>query len=86
MLGFFIKKRMLIMKIKSFFSIIKLLREIEKRKNKIDKSRISLDKKIIINFVDNFPLPRSTTNLKTSQKVNSIITSLSKLSRKLINY
>jgi GT2 family glycosyltransferase len=86
MLGFFIEKRMLIMKIKSFFSIIKLLKEIEKRKKRIDKSRRSSDKKIIINFVDDFPLPTSTINLKTSQKVNSVIRSLSKLSRKLINY
>ena len=86
MLGFFIDKRMLIIKIKSFFSIIKLLREIDKRKKRIDKSRRTSDKKIIINFVDDFPLPISTTNLKTSQKVNSVITSLSKLCRKLINY
>ncbi len=86
MLGFFIEKRMLLIKIKSFFSIIKLLRKIETRRRKIEKNRIFSDKKIITNFVDDFPLPTSTTNLKTSKKVNSVITSLSKLSRKLINF
>jgi GT2 family glycosyltransferase len=86
MLGFFIEKRMLLMKIKSFFSIIKLSRKIQTRRKKIEKNRIFSDKKIITNFVDDFPLPTSTANLKTSKKVNSVITSLSKLSRKLINF
>jgi len=85
MLGFFIEKRMILMKIKSFFSIIKLMGKIEKRRRKIGNNRRFSDKKIIMNFVDDFPLPTSTANLKTSQRVNSIITSLSKLSRKLIN-
>ena len=85
MLGFFIKKRMMLMKIKSFFSIIKLTWKIENKRRKIGKNRKESDKKIIINFVDDFPLPTSTANLKTSQRVNSIITSLGRFSRKLIN-
>lgn len=86
MLGFFIGKKMLLMKIKSFFSIIKLLGKIESRRKRITKSRKYSDKEIIVNFVDDLLLPTSTTNLKTSQKVNSVITLLSKLSRKLINF
>lgn len=85
MIGFFIKKGMLLMKIKSFFSLIKLSKKIEKRRNRLNKLRHFSDKEVILNFVDDFRLPMSTTNIQTSNKVNSVITSLSKKARKILN-
>ena len=85
MLGFFIKKGMLLMKIKSFFSLIKLNKKINQRRNRLNKVRKYSDKEIILNFVDDFRLPIATTNIQTSKKVNSIITSLSKKARNIIN-
>ncbi len=85
MIGFFIKKGMLLTKIKSFFSLIKLSRKIESRRNRLNKLRCNSDKEIIKNFVDDFLLPMIATDNKTSDKANSIIISLSKKARKMIN-
>ena len=85
MIGFFIKKGMLLVKIKSLFSLIKLSKKINDRNNKLNKIRKHSDKEIILNFVDDFRLPIVTTNIQTSNKVNSIITLLSKKARNIIN-
>jgi hypothetical protein len=85
MIGFFIKKGMLLVKIKSLFSLIKLSKKINDRNNKLNKIRKHSDKEIILNFVDDFRLPIATTNIQTSNKVNSIITLLSKKARNIIN-
>jgi len=85
MIGFFIKKGMLLVKIKSLFSLIKLSKKINDRNNKLNKIRKRSDKEIILNFVDDFRLPIATTNIQTSNKVNSIITLLSRKARSIIN-
>ncbi len=65
--------------------MIKLSRKIESRRNRLNKLRCNSDKEIIKNFVDDFLLPMIATDNKTSDKANSIIISLSKKARKMIN-
>ncbi|HEV2193262.1 MAG TPA: glycosyltransferase family 2 protein [Nitrosopumilaceae archaeon] len=85
MLLFFLSKKMGLVKIKTFFSLIKMNKEIDQRRKRINMNRKISDKQVITNFTDNFHLPISTTNTKTSHRVSFIITLLSKTARKIIN-
>jgi hypothetical protein len=82
---FFISKRMALMKLKAFFSIVRLCRKLEQRRKKLEKDRRVSDVDVIKSFVDHFYItPLSSGDISTS-KVNSIISSLSKHARKIIN-
>jgi GT2 family glycosyltransferase len=82
---FFISKGMGLMKLKSFFSIMRLCRKLEQRHKKLEKDRKVSDVDIIKSFVDHFYItPISSGEISTS-RVNSIISSLDKRARKIIN-
>jgi hypothetical protein len=85
MLIFFLSKKMGMVKIKTFFSLLKMIKEIEKRHKQIKMHRKISDKEVIHNFTDNFNLPISA-NTKTSYLVDLIIPILSKTARKIISF
>jgi GT2 family glycosyltransferase len=85
MLFFFIKRRMGIIKLKAFFSLIKIHKEIRIRRERMMKSRSVSDKIIIKNFVDDFWLPSATINEDSAKRVDSIMRMLNKQARKIIN-
>jgi GT2 family glycosyltransferase len=82
---YFIKKKMIFSKIKALSSLIQQRKEIEKKRKLIKKTRINSDSKIIRNFVDEFDTSPIIINQKSKTRINSIISSLSKTARKLIN-
>jgi len=83
-LFYFLKNKMFGLKIKSFFSIIKLMPEIQKRYKKIQKNRIQKDKEVIKKFVDNFEVP-NIAQIKKPDNYQNTITKLSKIARGIIN-
>ena len=85
MLFFFIKRRMTIIKLKSFFSLIKISKELKIRRERIMKNRSVSDRAIIKNFVNDFWLPLATVNEGGAKLVNSIMRMLNKQARKIIN-
>ena len=76
---------MIFSKIKALSSLIQQRKEIEKKRKLIKKTRINSDSKIIRNFVDEFDTSPIIINQKSKTRINSIILSLSKTARKLIN-
>jgi GT2 family glycosyltransferase len=84
MLFFFIKKKMGITKLKSFFSLVKIRKDLKVRRERIMKNRVISDKLIIENFVDDFWLPLATINEENAKRVNSIIRTLGNQARKKI--
>ena len=76
---------MIFSKIKALSSLIQHRKEIEKKRKVIKKTRINSDSKIIRNFVDEFDTSPIIINQKSKTRINSIILSLSKTARKLIN-
>ncbi len=82
---YFLTKRLGIMKLKSYFSLLQLNSEIIKKRKNIKKIRKYSDKDIIKKFSDEFILPQDVVNAKNSDKINSIIILLSNKARKLIN-
>lgn len=83
MFFYFLTKRMGITKLKSFFSLVKLLPRIRKRRVEINSKRKIDDKLIIKNFVDDFQLPTYLEDKRTSQ-ANKFITNLCKSARTVI--
>jgi len=82
---YFVSKGLGLMKLKTYFSLIKMRSKIlEKRKN-IKKIRNNSDTQIIKKFSDEFILPNDVISTKNSNKINSIIIFFSKRARKLIN-
>ena len=73
------------MKLESYFSLFKLNSKIIRKQKNIKKIRKFSDKNIIKKFSNEFILPQDVINTKNSNKINSIIISLSKVARKLIN-
>ncbi len=82
---YFLTKKLGIMKLKSYFSLLKLNSEIIKKRKNIEKIRNYSDSNIIKNFSNEFILPQDVINAKNSGKINSIIILLSKIARNLIN-
>ena len=78
-------KRLGIIKLKSYFSLLKLNSEIIKKRKNIEKIRKYSDSDIIKKFSNEFILPQDFINTKNVGKMNSIIISLSKIARNLIN-
>jgi GT2 family glycosyltransferase len=82
---FFLRSGMGFAKIKSCFSLIKMRKDINKRRAKIAQNRKFDDKTIIKNFVDDFWLPSYKIDQRTSKLVNSLMVSLNRQARNLIN-
>ena len=80
---FFIKKRMFKVKIKAFFSILKLYGKILKRKRQIQSKRKISDEEIIRKFVDDFHLQTTKNGKKSSEKIEKMVIKLSRLGKKL---
>jgi len=74
-----------ISKVKAFFSLISLITKIENKRKMIKKTRKISDANVIKNFVDEFDITAISSNEKSINKINAIITKLSKSARKLIN-
>ncbi len=84
MLGFFLKKKMGITKLRSLYSLIRLSSKIEHRhKMMMEKRKIS-DKEVVKRFVDNFWLPLNTTDKHLAIQVNSFVSLLASWTRRLI--
>ena len=82
---YFLKKGMGLVKIKSFFSILKLSKKINERKKAIQKNRVVSDKKILEQFVVDFHLQTTKEQEKTSHRIEDVIISLSKLAKKILS-
>jgi len=82
---YFLKKKMIFSKIKALGSLIRQWKEIESKRKMIQKTRINSDSKIIKNFVDEFDTSPIIFDQKSKVRINSIISSLNKTARKLIN-
>jgi len=82
---YFLTKKLGVMKLESYFSLFKLNSKIIRKQKNIKKIRKFSDKNIIKKFSNEFILPQDVINTKNSNKINSIIISLSKVARKLIN-
>jgi len=81
---YFLRKGMILTKIKSSFSVIKLLPQIKKRSYELSNKRIVNDKNIIKNFVDDLFFPTYTIDKHTINLENTFIIQLNKLARKII--
>ena len=81
---YFIKNRMLIYKIKAFFSLIKISKEIEIKRKNIEKIRKVSDIDVVKNFVDGFDVTAIISDKKLSNQINYTILKLNKKIRKLI--
>lgn len=79
--AYFLKKGMGFVKLKSFFSIIRLSRKISERKKEIQKKRKISESEIIKDFVTDFYLQTSKNQEKTLEKIENIIISISKLAK-----
>jgi len=73
-------------KIKSSFSILKLLPAINKRRKKIATNRKFSDKQVISNFVDDFILPKSLSGTSSTTFYHFFMRNLNKIARKTINF
>ena len=82
---YFLTKKMGIVKLKSYFSLLQLNSKIIKKRKNIEKIRNHSDKNIIKKFSDEFILPPDVVNTKNSNRINSIIILLSSKARNLIN-
>ena len=82
---YFLTKRLGFMKLKSYFSLLKLNSKIIAKRKNIEKIRKFSDSEIIKKFSDEFILPHDVVNTNSSDKINSIIVSLSRKARNLIN-
>lgn len=82
---YFLKKGYGFMKLKSYFSLLQLYPKIIKKRNNIKQIRLFSDVEIIKNFSNEFILPQDVVETNYSNKINSIMISLSTKARKLIN-
>jgi hypothetical protein len=84
MFFFFLKQRMTLTKLKTYISLIRMRKEIKKRRERMEKNRIYEDKIVIQSFVDDFWLPTYKIEKHTSKFVNSWFVMMNKQARKLI--
>jgi len=85
MFFFFLRHNMILEKIRTCISLIKMRKEIKKRRKRIESNRSFDDKVVIRSFVDDFWLPTYKIELHTSKIVSSWFTTLNKIARKLID-
>jgi len=76
---FYLKKRMLNEKLKSYFDIIKNREKIRKKYLEIQKNRIVDDEEIIKNFSNEIYVPSQVTNKESNKLFNNFIGNLSRL-------
>ena len=81
---FYLKKGLLLVKIKTNFSTLKNLRTISKKYSEIQNSRKISDKKIIENFVDLIEVPPWVMNKDQNNFFNKFLKKLSRFSRHFI--
>ena len=81
----FLIRGQIFFKIKSFFSLIKLLNKIKKRKKALIKTKILNDKEIITHFVNEMILPKTAVSERSSLLFGLFINTLSKFARNIIN-
>ena len=82
--GFYLKKGLLFVKIKTNFNTIKNLRKILRKYNEIQNSRKISDKKIIENFVDIIEVPSWVMDKDQNTFFNKFLKKLSSFSRNFI--
>lgn len=82
---YFLIKGMGFVKLKTYFSLLKLNSKISEKRKNIEKLRNYNDAEIIEKFSDEFILPHDVVFSKNSNKINSIMIFLSNSARKLIN-
>ncbi len=80
LLVFFIKKRILLKKLKSYGGVIKLFRHIQKRRKFVKKSRIINDKEIISFFSSNIEAPLEVSDNTSIENFNKLLCILCKIS------
>ncbi len=85
MLFFFLRHNMLITKFQTYISLIKMRKEIKKRKKQIESIRLIDDKIVIRSFSNDFWLPTYKIEQHTSKIVNSWFVTLNKIARKIID-
>ena len=85
MMGFFIFKGMFFTKISVLFSLIKLSKEISRRKRKLQTQRKVDDKNIVNGFVTNFHLQTSKMGTSENSIIEKIIIKLSKFTKQILN-
>ena len=73
-------------KIKTMFSILKLLPAINKRRKKLTVKRKFSDKQVISYFVDDFILPKSLHSTYSATFYSFFMNKLNKIARKIINF
>ena len=73
-------------KIKTMFSIIKLLPTIIKRRKRLNSNRKFTDKQVISYFVDDFILPKSFHGKYAAAFYSFFMNNLNKIARKIINF
>ena len=80
----YLKKRLLLVKIKANFNSIKNLRKISQKYTEIQNSRKISDKKIIENFVDTIEVPSWVMDKNQNKFFNTFLKKLSSFSRNFI--
>lgn len=81
---YFFTKGLVISKIKANFSIIRIYKDIKKRKKNIQKTRKYDDREVIQYFSDDFSIPVNITKRGTGKIVSNIIKQLSVITKKII--
>lgn len=81
---FLLTKRMGFVKIKAFFSIVKMFGSIKERKIYLNKKRTITDKEIVTHFVNEISIPDTMSKSNFSILVSNTIKHLSKFARNLI--
>lgn len=84
MFFFFLRHNMIFTKMKTYASLIKMRREIKKRKKRLESTRLIDDKTVIRSFADDFWMPTYKIERHTSQVVNFWFVLLNKIARKII--
>jgi len=82
LLFFFITKGLAITKIKACLSLLKIRKDIQKRKEKFYNTRKVNDKEVIRYFSDEFHLPPNVSSGKSAKIFSSVLSSLSRTARK----
>ncbi len=82
---FYLKKRMILEKIKADLSIIKNLNFIFKKNSQIQKERILKDDEIIKSFKDHIEVPKWVIDEESNQSFNKFLRKIAKFTRNQIN-
>tara|TARA_B100001175_G_C19108300_1_gene448473 strand:- start:189 stop:476 length:288 start_codon:yes stop_codon:yes gene_type:complete len=81
---FYLKKGMLITKIKTSLNIIKNLPKISKKYKKIQSDRTLSDREILNIFQDKIQVPKWVASEENSESFNNFLNKLSKMTRNFL--